>query len=116
MYKYLYMPIKNDKNQIFLKKDAIFKNRSKSGFGLVLVQFWIQNRSLQDKLYRLIGSDSFFIEFGKSDCLDLVFPYSSTFEWYFEVRELDSQAQHEKIRPGSSHLIFWLAERPEQPF
>ena len=43
---------------------------------------------------------------------NVVFPFLSAFEWYFEVRELDRQTQHEKTRPGSYSQIFWSAGRP----
>ena len=45
--------LKNIKIEIFLK----------SGFGEVLGQFWIRIRILHEKLYILLGSNQFFIDF-----------------------------------------------------
>jgi len=45
-------------------KIAIFQ---KSGLGAVVIQFWIRIRILHEKLYILLGSSPFFIDFWKSD-------------------------------------------------
>ena len=50
-------------------KIDFFENWSKSGPGSVLVRFGLQNRFLHEKLYRLIGSDQFFMNFWKSGLL-----------------------------------------------
>ena len=44
-------------------KTRFLENWSKSGFGSILVHFWIRIRILHDKLHLVIGSDPFFIDF-----------------------------------------------------
>ena len=48
-----------------------FEKLVKSGLGEVLVQFWIRIRILREKLYILLGSDPFFIDFRKIDFLEI---------------------------------------------
>ena len=71
---------------MFFIKIIIFK---KSGFGVVLVQFWIRIRILREKLYILLGSDPFFIDFWKSDFPKIqyfvIFPLSSYISAYFDI-------------------------------
>ena len=49
-----------------LRKIKFLKHLSKSGPGLVLGRFGLQIRILHEKLYRVIGSDQFFMNFWKS--------------------------------------------------
>ena len=39
----------------------------KFGFGVLLVEFWIRIRILDEKLHLVIGSNQFFIDFRKFD-------------------------------------------------
>ena len=72
----------------FLYKTKFFKNPWKSGLGVVLVQFWIRIRILHEKLYILLGSNPFFIEFWKIDFLKIQyfgkFRLSSYISAYFD--------------------------------
>ena len=77
----------------------IFEKLIKSGLGVVLVQFWIRIRILREKLYILLGSDPFFIDFLKSDFKKIkfffIFRLFSYISAYFDItirRALKKQA------------------------
>ena len=53
-------------SEIFILDD-IFRIEifEKSGLGWFFVQFWIRIRILREKMYTLLGSDPYFIDFRK---------------------------------------------------
>ena len=70
------------KNDFYIKliKNIKIEILKKSGLGWFLVQFGVRIRILREKLYILLGSDPFFIDFRKIDFFEnSVFRYFSTF-------------------------------------
>ena len=71
-----------------LIKNIKIEIKKKSGFGEVLGQFWIRIRILREKLYIVLGSNPFFIDFRKIDFFKIqyfgIFRLSSYISAYFD--------------------------------